>query len=388
MKTPGPHISAGRRDSRRGAVLAVTALIVLLVSILGGGLLTLSRSDALERTRQMQMDQAFWLAEAGLESMAWRLCSDEAFAASLSPFSNAPTTLATEDLGAGSYEVRLWQTPGSSQRVIHVVSAGRVQGTVRRVGQTVIVGRDLWPLPITSNALLSAGTVTLNNKVEVSGPVSIDTNIATLHGDGTYDFVVPPDPVPPLNITSYERAIDYAEAHGMSPSSASNVVLGGGVLCVKGDLTTWSIQGPGTLVVSGSLSMGARTGVSPGVTVIAGKSLVFGQGVIVSNECVLYASQSIQFNQGGSMLLQSSLLTPGSITGNQSFALSGLLYAGGALELRNSASLTGCVVAGASASFDVALLTKVSITHDPSQLPEHPPPGFNVVWRREGWEEW
>ena len=55
--------------SRRGAVLGMVLVIVVLVSLLGAGMMTHSRSIAEETAKAVSQSQAFWTAEAGLQRL-------------------------------------------------------------------------------------------------------------------------------------------------------------------------------------------------------------------------------------------------------------------------------------------------------------------------------
>jgi hypothetical protein len=55
--------------SRRGAVLGMVLVIVVLVSLLGAGMMTHSRSIAVEAAKAVSQSQAFWTAEAGLQRL-------------------------------------------------------------------------------------------------------------------------------------------------------------------------------------------------------------------------------------------------------------------------------------------------------------------------------
>ena len=55
------------RSSKRGAILGVVLIIVLVVTTLGSGLIALSGADSLEVSKAISATQAFWAAEAGLE---------------------------------------------------------------------------------------------------------------------------------------------------------------------------------------------------------------------------------------------------------------------------------------------------------------------------------
>jgi hypothetical protein len=54
------------RDRKRGSVLGIVLIVLVLVSILGSGVLTVTRMHAEDTAREVTAMQAFWTAEAGL----------------------------------------------------------------------------------------------------------------------------------------------------------------------------------------------------------------------------------------------------------------------------------------------------------------------------------
>ena len=54
-------------SKKRGAILGVVLIVVLVVTTLGSGLIALSQADAVEVSKVISAAEAFWAAEAGLE---------------------------------------------------------------------------------------------------------------------------------------------------------------------------------------------------------------------------------------------------------------------------------------------------------------------------------
>ncbi|MBL7075955.1 MAG: hypothetical protein ISS31_00655 [Kiritimatiellae bacterium] len=122
-------------DRRRGAVLGMVLVVVVLVSVLGGGLLYYTASVAAEVGRQVSAAQAFWTAEAGLQSL---LAIGRAAQKPLEEIDLVKNGWAGSVL-RGNYTVTYTVLPGGSPfanrlRLYHIESHGEAAG-----GQEVVV---------------------------------------------------------------------------------------------------------------------------------------------------------------------------------------------------------------------------------------------------------
>ena len=121
--------------SRRGAVLGMVLVIVVLVSLLGAGMMTHSRSIAEETAKAVSQSQAFWTAEAGLQRL-------------LAMARDVPEPLEDQDLygtailggstAKGTYSVDVYDAAGWVN-ALHQVKRYRIVSTGTSTGGRVSV---------------------------------------------------------------------------------------------------------------------------------------------------------------------------------------------------------------------------------------------------------
>lgn len=85
------------RNRERGAVLLLTFIVMIALVTITAGFLYMLSARARSVAYAKNSEKAFWLAEAGLQQVMYRLKND-------SVFSDNPTTV-TGNLGDGSYSV-------------------------------------------------------------------------------------------------------------------------------------------------------------------------------------------------------------------------------------------------------------------------------------------
>lgn len=119
MKTKNPK----RSDSRRGAVLVVVMGLALLGSIAVSSAAYSVDSRVRQTRKQVALEQAFYLAEAGAERAAARVGMGN----------NASTTL-TDSFAGGTYSVEIQSvSQGGGRTQINITSVGTVDGVSRTV---------------------------------------------------------------------------------------------------------------------------------------------------------------------------------------------------------------------------------------------------------------
>jgi Tfp pilus assembly protein PilX len=378
------------RASKRGVILAVVVMVMLALSLIGVGMMSLGTTDSIETTRNSQRSRAFWIAEAGLNKTASRLV-DEAFFRDGISRSSANPYQATETCGDGSFAVGVYRgainTAASND--FFITSVGSLRQESKTVSQVATINPDGYQMPFYSNAITAWNGVFYNNVV-VDGPVSIPSNNVTIHGGGTYDIKFPPDRPPPLDTTEYDSLIGYAASAG-TPATNGTINLGGGTVYIRGNFNLSSVTGPGTIVASGTVDFGQGSTSGAGVTIIAGNQLIFGENTSIGSNSLLYASAGVEFKAKGVGIDNSALMTPGKIVAKAKFNFDGIMYSGGGLEIKNGGEIRGVIVSGGG---DVAMNTEVSlkndvhVTFDPGALPPSPPPGLGgTTLIRSQWQE-
>jgi hypothetical protein len=378
----------GDRRRREGAVLGLVMMIMIAVGLLGAAAIQIGTADSVETVRLTQHGQSFWLAESGLHDALHRLATDSWLRDSISRDAGHPSRLGPVAYGSGAYEAAIWRGPAgnANSNVYYITASGSVQGDQRTVEQSALIYPEGYEMPFYSNAI-TANRLIINNNVVVEGMVSCFSS--NIHGGGAYAFLTPPLTPPRLDTSEYDLLIQNAAANGAPPGALTN--LAGQSHYIRGDISLQNVTGPGTVVASGTITFDETKGtIGPDIRFIAGDQIEFKQGYAVGTNCLLYATTGIRINQGGTVINQSIMLTPGSITARQSFQFSGIIYAGLALDIRQGADIRGVVVSGGMGSLNTELDLKngVNVTYDPNALPSAPPPGLGGVYVvRYAWRE-
>ena len=98
-------------SGKDGAILGVVLVMLIVFSLLGMGLLQLSGRNAGETGQALSAEQAFWAAEAGIETRGAVMASDAFF-----PFRDGIDT-------AAEYGIATVIQPGGSMRDDEVITA-------------------------------------------------------------------------------------------------------------------------------------------------------------------------------------------------------------------------------------------------------------------------
>jgi len=158
--------------NNKGFALIMAILVIVLFAVLGVIAASLFSSDIEIAADTLRSTQAFYIAEAGLQDVYYRLKNDE-------DYRDAPTT-ASEGLWTGNYSVDVTK----DDTTYTLVSTGTVGDVIRKIQRSVVV---------------SSGTLT--NAVHADGAtVNFAGSSGTINGDVSYFTTVLPDP-PPVTIT-------------------------------------------------------------------------------------------------------------------------------------------------------------------------------------------
>lgn len=369
----------GRADARSGAILGMVLILVLALSMIGMGLLWLGSTNSVEVSRHVNMNKAFWAAEAGLQH-----AKAEMRAHPVSYQSQVTRNISNE----WYYDARI-----STSDYLHfsVVSTGIVQGATRVVASVVTVVPGGWPDAFYYTLFGGGGTMAVGKDATIVtgsvyqiGDVSFQKNPTITNGyvyatgnvDG-FTKTPPPDPAPTMpefDTSSYSNII-------ASAAGSSNAVvpanLGGVTNFVNGDATITSLGGSGTLVVSGNVDLNLNAGqqLASGVSIIAGGQVTFSKNTQTGSNSFIYADAGFYFGKSCNLIQSCVLVSPGSLNTDGSsakdFTFTGIIYCGGTITMDKNATITGAIVAGDGFQIKKTL---VATWVDPSQLIGTQPP--------------
>lgn len=375
MKLKWHELKRKTQEGRAGAILGMLLLIVLAISIIGVSLLHQGALNAVEVSRTVNGDQAFWSAEAGLQHGRAMLLGNTTIRHGFFPHLFSGT-----GMGYGGRIV--------SADNVHfgIVSTGTWQNAVRMVQQSVTV-EETWPGAF-DYAIYSGNTTELRGGTTITGDIFADNGYRFVSGGptvsgGIYDDVTggtypapPAVPVPPvLDTSSYNAAIATAAAAPVTtpvyPWNLGNHTnyLNSASLDVGG-----RIDGPGVLVVSGDISISSGSAlIGNNVTLISGGMIAIDKDCSSGSNILFYASSCFDLAQNNSIAIGScALVTPGNINIKKDLVFSGLIYAGGTIDADKTMTVTGAIVAVGS----VRIKMDCVVTYDASLLPFEMIPGI------------
>lgn len=222
-----------------GAILALVVIVLVIVNTLGVGLLSQSAMNAIEVVRKVQSNQAFWVAEGGLE-------------VAISYFPDVPETNSLSGpLGEGGYNVTI--TPISAYRWT-IESEGIVNIATRRI--RVEIGPDATIVMTVSGDLTVGGTASVDGDVERHTTPSFEGFFGVtkeeMQNNATYEYTNPSNNQTPVEQITWVNEDDKFKI-------TEEGWEGSGIMVVDGDLEIQGGTFDGVIWVVGSLDISGNT---------------------------------------------------------------------------------------------------------------------------------
>jgi len=256
-------------NSESGVILPIVIILMLALTITGLAFLNAGVMENRLVRREIRKNQAFYLAEAGVEDARVQLGKDW----------NDLTPIDTTSLGAGTYNVTIYTTDSSGADLPATKRRVRSTGTVGEISKTVEVILRKAPTSggITS-ALTAGGSITVTGSADIDPPREPE--------DTFYDFELGEDPNDGLSLFEeifgttkdemkaiaqnspnryYDSAIKneivenitWVDGAGVESEITTATWTGSGIWIVNGDLKITGGTFDGILWVIGSLYLGA-----------------------------------------------------------------------------------------------------------------------------------
>jgi len=303
-----------KASDKKGVILGIVLIYMLIMTILGYGILHLSYANSIQTNKSVFSNQAFWLADAGIEQVLCKLTTDSPAGYRQSPtgFSGSGGILNNYN---GNYAVSV--DKGDPDLTIFTSRGTYGQLNNRSVSYT---------LP---NAFFS--------------PLYYDKNAHCDEGITFQGGAPTPGTVPSsMDLSYYSNA---AQAAGQYVPGNKTFSAG---------------------VYSGIWYVGRRATIESGVTingsVIAANGIDFNGSNIVINPTLPYPA----------------LVTNGNLNINSDSAITvrGVVYVGGNILAQNNSysSFTGTIITGGNVNYQNA--QAVVVTYDPAVI-SNPPPGLD-----------
>lgn len=294
-------------NNKRGSVLVVSFLVILVLATLGGIMLSRSISERTLTQRYAESTQAFWMAEGGV-SRALKELGDDFIASGSNAWQAAFTS--------GRYSVDVESVDTETRKVI---SHGYVpaQGAARIERIIEVLARKNIPADFYDYAIYSAGEADLNgNAFSVGNNEPPPDNKAILYG-ATIDTSHPENI---SGITTYDASasplalLDFQQLRSLS-AAQGNVYDAARLNNIKKGQDSfppsfWYSSGvPNIVYVEGDLVLNGNIGTIGGFFVVAGDVLtnpdaeydatINGNGMV---EGAIYTRGEFEVNGGGGNL--------------------------------------------------------------------------------------
>ena len=293
------------RTDQRGMILVVTLMIVLMLALLGSAILTTSGTEHQIAKNDQEVTQAFYVAEAGLQT-------------ALNQLNRGLAPPATGAVGPGEFTVTVASaSPPLGQQRIEATGYVPTQASPRALKKIAVLVTSPSPFlwAIFGDTLMKMGTSFTDSYDSGIGPYG-GSNV---HSNGNVasngDINISSGALVTGNATAGGTVSDPSRVTGMSTNGAPRVTLSG-VNCPAGGYTPSVPPGPGVqytpstgvLKVTGG---GTLTLSAPGtyyfhdVTVSSGATL----GISSGGHVDIYIDRKLDINGGG-------LVNPSAIPAN------------------------------------------------------------------------
>ena len=356
-----------RKISEKGLSLVAVIIVMLIVSTLALLMASFMSSGNISAITDMQAEQVLYIASAGMECYLELLEADP-------DWSTPPTVFTNQAFGAGTFTIAY-----SNQAVdsIDITSTGKVTGWDGNSVQRVITQHITKPIgsgttfadfaifygggdgtieseikkeqTITGDIFVK-GDLDIGKDCTITGNVSatgeIDIGSGTNISGTTTEYAAQPANQPTLTTTYYDNLITTA-----SGQSAGNRTFDGetisGTIYVNGNVTIKDyLNGPGTIVVTGSVDIKSNVDIGNNITIISDDELLMRINGTVGESVFFYSSSDIELKAG--IVLGSGagsgegvvLLSPGDIVLGNNTTLTGFIF-GDDVTIGTNLDLTG-----------------------------------------------
>jgi len=289
--------------SESGVILPIVLILMLALTITGLAFLNAGVMENSLVRRQIHKNQAFYLAEAGVEHARVQLGKDW----------NDLTPIDTTSLEAGTYNVTIYTTdssgadlPATKRRVQSIGAVGEISKMVEVILRKAPTGGDI------DSAITAGGSITVTGSADIDPlPESEDT---------FYDFELGEDPNDDLSLFEEIFGVSKDEMKAIAQNSpniyynsAINNDIVENITWVDGtpdqsQITTSTWAGSGIFIVNGDLKI--TGGTFDGILWVIG-SLYLGAGnPVIRGSVFVECSTEVDTTVTGNVTLQ---LNPGAI---------------------------------------------------------------------------
>ncbi|VGO17546.1 hypothetical protein PDESU_06143 [Pontiella desulfatans] len=346
------------RSNKSGGALVAVMVVMVAMAFLTAGMMKLSDVNGVESVCLELGDQAFWVAEAGLQEVVHKLRSDSGYRDLTSDDPSSPDFV-TNSFGQGGCSVYFWATDSSRTNFI-VQSQGSVRGMQRKVAVDVTM-TDLGPFTLLglggklrldgqkSGAPSIYGDIYQDGAVDIADDSGINGNVySTAEGyeaiteDGKIEVAIDTD-----------HFSSYFTSTAPPPPKGDTIDLAGGILSVNGSVNPTNLidsVGGGTLVVNGDQKFGQNVVIGSNLDIYVNGKLSFSKNATLGDNVNIYVAKSAEIKKDNGTVFGTgtgcSLLVEGELDIKKSLVFQGLIYSGKKITADKDLTVSGTMVAG------------------------------------------
>ena len=334
-----------QRSDRRGYVLGIALVVMLVFLITCIGFMNLTYTDAIETTRKSHDLQTFWASESA-NNLAIRHLE------LLPDYRTTPTNL-TGRIGEIDYATEVKKNDHH-----YTIRTTARRGTWKRVVEFQAETTPLsWhPAFYTYAALVENGTITTAANASITGSV---------HDNDVGGSI----PGPMMDTSYYDKLLSKAATSGAAEAS-SYLTLDDSTLFIRGDQSIQSILGSGMLIVSDDIEIQANATIGPNVTMLAGDRIDIQSGVSFGTNTTLYAGNLLSSMDNCHFSGASSLISALNISIADHCTVFGSMYAAQSITISSNTTIQGSAFAVSS----FAMGAHSTLQHAPNQFADFVPP--------------
>ncbi len=375
-----------------GISLIAVTIVMLVVSTLALIIASTMSTGSISSVTDIQAQQAFYLAQAGLEWYMEELGND-------SDWSTPPTVKTDQSFGAGTFSVSY---ANQAEDSIDVTATGKVAGWDGNDVQRVITqhiekttgGDTFADFAIFFGGGDGTGTTTINKNQTITGDTFVYDDLVigkncTINGDvlatgtisvgsgteisgDTLDHSSAPANQPTLDTTYYDNLITTASEESHSNRTFNGETLSG-TEYVNGNVTIKDyVDGSGTIVATGRITINRNTDIGDNIALISSSTLKMKKNGNVGKDVTFYSSSRVQVDNG--VVLGSGadtgegvvLLSPQKVILKKNITITGLIFGADEVDIdKQNLTLTGNLCGGTLTELDKgAVITKDSAKVD------------------------
>lgn len=303
-----------KASDEKGAILGIVLIYMLLMTVLGYGILHLSYANSIQTNKSVFSNQAFWLADAGIEQVLCKLTTD-----SPAGYRQNPTGFSGSGEILNNYNGNYTVSVNNSDPDLTVFTSRGTYGQLNNRSVSYTLPKAFFsPLYYDKNAHCDAG-ITFQGGAPTSGTVPAS-----------------------MDLSYYSNAAQAAGQYNSGNKTFSAGVYSG----------IWYIAGRATI----------GNGVTINGSVVTTNGIDFNGNNIVISPTLPYPA----------------LVTNGNlnISNNSDITVKGVVYVGGNILAQNNSysSFTGTIITGGNVNYQQA--QAVVVTYDPAVI-TNPPPGLD-----------